>query len=59
MKECIATEEEAPDWGSREQRVIDMEVITATADLAAGSNAVIVKHPASVAVLSKLVNELI
>jgi acetyl-CoA decarbonylase/synthase complex subunit delta len=59
VKECIATEEEAPDWGSREQRVIDMEVITATADLAAGSNAVIVKHPASVAVLSKLVNELI
>ncbi|MBQ8930529.1 MAG: acetyl-CoA decarbonylase/synthase complex subunit delta [Oscillospiraceae bacterium] len=59
VKECIATEEEAPDWGSREQRVIDMEVITATADLAAGSNAVIVKHPASVVVLSKLVNELI
>ena len=59
IKECIATEEDNPDWGSQDQRVIDMEVVTAAADLAAGSNAVILKHPGAVAAVSKLIAELI
>ena len=59
VKECVSTEEDMPEWGPQEQRVIDMEVVTAAADLAAGSNAVILKHPESVAAVSKLINELI
>ena len=37
----------------QEARGIDMEVETAAADLASGSNAVILKHPVSVATISK------
>ncbi len=35
--------------GTTEERGIDMEVMTAAADLAAGSDAVILRHPESVA----------
>ena len=59
VKECLATEADVPEWGSQEQRVIDMEVVTASADLAAGSHAVILKHPTAVATVSKLIAELI
>ena len=48
-----------PEWGSQEERGIDMEIETAAAVLASGSNAVILKHPASVAVISKLIKELV
>ncbi len=34
-----------PEWGPVEERGIDMEIETAAAVLASGSNAVIVKHP--------------
>jgi acetyl-CoA decarbonylase/synthase complex subunit delta len=59
VKESIATEEDAPDWGSREDRAIQMEIQTAVACLASGSNAVILKHPVSVAEVSKLIKELV
>ena len=36
-----------------------MEIMTASADLAAGSNAVILKHPQSVATISKMIKELV
>ena len=58
VKEALASEEDYPDWGSQEQRGIDMEVVTATSCIASGSNAVILKHPVSVATVSKLINEL-
>lgn len=58
VKEAIASEEDFPEWGSSEERGIDMEVVTATACLASGSNAVILKHPASIATVSKLIQEL-
>jgi acetyl-CoA decarbonylase/synthase complex subunit delta len=45
--------------GSQEQRGINMEVCTAAADLAAGSSAVILRHPASIETISKLIKELI
>ena len=48
VKESVATEEDMPEWGSLEEaRGIDMEVETAAADPASGSNAVILKHPVS------------
>lgn len=59
VKESMASEEDMPDWGCREQRAIDMEITTATACLASGSNAVILRHPVSVATVSKLIKELV
>jgi acetyl-CoA decarbonylase/synthase complex subunit delta len=44
-----------PEWGNQEQRGIQMEIVTAAACLAAGSDAVILKHPASVATISAMV----
>jgi acetyl-CoA decarbonylase/synthase complex subunit delta len=59
VKESIVTQEDMPHWGSQEQRGINMEVCTAAADLAAGSSAVILRHPASIETISKLIKELI
>ena len=59
VKESMASEADMPEWGDVEQRGIDMEVETAAAVLVSGSNAVILKHPVSVATISKLVKELV
>ena len=58
-KEAMASEADMPEWGSQEERGIDMEVETAAAVLASGSNAVILKHPTSVATISKLIKALV
>ena len=55
VKESTAPEDENPGWGSTEERGIDMEVETATACLAYGSDAVILKHPASIATVAQLI----
>jgi len=59
VKEAMASETDMPEWGSQEERAIDMEVETAAAVLASGANAVILKHPTSVATISKLIKELV
>jgi acetyl-CoA decarbonylase/synthase complex subunit delta len=59
VKDALATQEDMPHWGSQEQRGIDMEVVTAAADLAAGASAVILRHPASIETVAKLIKELI
>ncbi|URW85927.1 acetyl-CoA synthase subunit delta [Blautia wexlerae] len=51
VKEATASEKDMPEWGPEEERGIDMEVMTAAADLAAGSDAVILRHPEAVAAL--------
>jgi acetyl-CoA decarbonylase/synthase complex subunit delta len=48
VKESIVSEEDFPEWGPMETRGINMEVSTAAACLAAGSIAVILRHPESV-----------
>ena len=58
VKEALVSEEDFPEWGAREARGVSMEVTTAAACLASGSNAVILKHPKSVKTIAKLVNEL-
>lgn len=58
VKEAMASETDAPEWGSQEERGIDMEVETAMAVIAAGSNAVILKHPESIKIISGLMKEL-
>ena len=59
VKEAMASETDAPEWGSQEERGIDMEVETAMAVIAAGSNAVILKHPESIKFISGLMKELV
>ena len=59
VKEAMASETDAPEWGSQEERGIDMEVETAMAFIAAGSNAVILKHPESIKIISGLMKELV
>ena len=59
VKEAIATEEDMPEWGSRETRCIDMEVATATAVIAAGADGVIVRHPVSVTTLANMIAALV
>lgn len=55
VKESTAPESENPGWGDVEERGIDMEVETAAACLAYGSDAVILKHPKSIETVAQLV----
>ena len=59
VKESSATEEDEPAWGCRDERAISMEVATAAADLTGGADAVVLRHPASVATIKKFIAELI
>ncbi|MCL2663687.1 MAG: acetyl-CoA decarbonylase/synthase complex subunit delta [Oscillospiraceae bacterium] len=58
VKESLASQEDYPEWGSAEARGVNMEVSTAAACLAAGSNAVILAHPDSVKTISELIDNL-
>ncbi len=55
VKESMASEADMPEWGSRDERAINMEVQTATVCLASGSDAVILRHPEAVKTVSALV----
>jgi acetyl-CoA decarbonylase/synthase complex subunit delta len=59
VKEAIVSEEDMPEWGSLEMRGIQMETVTASACLASGSDAVILRHPVSIEKLSALISALI
>ena len=58
VKEATASEADMPEWGPEEERGIDMEVMTAAADLAAGSDAVILRHPEAVSTISRMIKAL-
>lgn len=58
VKEATASEKDMPEWGPAEERGIDMEIVTAAADLAAGSDAVILRHPEAVAAISRMIKAL-
>jgi len=58
VKESVVSEEDFPEWGPAEERGVNMEVATAMAAIAAGSDAVILRHPRSVEVISQLIAEL-
>ena len=59
VKESTASEADEPAWGCMEERAISMEVATAAADLTGGADAVVLRHPESVATIKKFINELI
>ena len=59
VKESTASVEDEPAWGCQEERAISMEIATASADLVGGADAVVLRHPASVATIKKFISELI
>ena len=59
VKESTASVEDEPAWGCREERAISMEISTAAADLTGGADAVVLRHPESVATIKKFIAELI
>ena len=59
VKESTASEDDEPAWGSREERAIGMEVSTAAADLTGGADAVVLRHPATIATIKQFINELV
>ena len=59
VKESTASEADEPNWGCMEERAISMEVSTAAADLTGGADAVVLRHPESVATIKKFITELI
>ena len=59
VKESTASEEDEPAWGSREERAISMEISTAAADLTGGADAVVLRHPETIATIKKFITELI
>ncbi len=59
VKEALASEEDMPAWGPQEDRGVGMEITTAVACLAYGSDAVILKHPKSVATVSAMIKALV
>ena len=59
VKESTASAEDEPAWGDREERAIGMEISTAAADLTGGADAVVLRHPASIATIKQFISELV
>lgn len=59
VKESTASETDVPEWGPVDARGVSMEIQTAAASLVSGSDAVILKHPQSVATIAKMIKELV
>ena len=59
VKESIMSEADMPEWGSAEERGIEMEITTASACLAGGSDAVIMRHPAAVKAIADMIEALV
>ena len=58
VKESIMPEADMPEWGSQEERGIEMEIVTAAAVLASGSDAVIMRHPEAIRAIAKMIDAL-
>lgn len=59
VKESIMSEADMPEWGDAEERGIEMEITTASACLAGGSDAVIMRHPAAVKAIADMIEALV
>lgn len=57
-KEAVMAEADMPDWGNQENRAVEMEISTACACLASGSDAVIMRHPVAIATVAKFIDAL-
>ncbi len=59
VKESMMAESDMPEWGPAEERGIEMEITTAAACLAGGSDAVIMRHPAAVKAVAEMIAALV
>ncbi len=59
IKETVAPEADVPEWGTLRERGIAWEAITATAMLLAGTNLLIMRHPAAIETVEKTIDELV
>ena len=59
VKESIMPESDMPEWGNQEERGVEMEITTAAAVLAGGSDAVIMRHPAAIRTIAKMIAALV
>ena len=59
VKESMMSEADMPEWGDAEERGIEMEITTAAACLAGGSDAVIMRHPAAVKAIATMIEALV
>lgn len=59
VKESIMPEADMPEWGSQEERGIEMEIVTAAAVLASGSDTVIMRHPEAIRTIAAMIGELV
>ena len=59
VKESIMPEADMPEWGSQEERGIAMEIVTAAAVLASGSDAVIMRHPEAIRTIAAMIGALV
>lgn len=59
VKESVMSEADMPEWGDAEERGIEMEITTAAACLAGGSDAVIMRHPTSIRVIAEMIDALV
>ncbi|OGV61877.1 MAG: acetyl-CoA decarbonylase/synthase complex subunit delta [Lentisphaerae bacterium RIFOXYB12_FULL_65_16] len=57
-REARATEEELPGWGSEKERGLNWEIATAAALLQAGSDILVLRHPAAVAAIKTSIGQL-
>jgi acetyl-CoA decarbonylase/synthase complex subunit delta len=58
VKETMAPESEAAEWGSLEDRAVTWESVTASAMLTAGADLLIMRHPAAAAKVQSMIAEL-
>ena len=59
VKESIMSEADMPEWGDAEERGIEMEITTASACLAGGADAVIMRHPAAIKAIADMIEALV
>ena len=59
VKESVMPESEMPEWGDAEERGIEMEITTAAACLAGGSDAIIMRHPDAIKTIARMIDELV
>lgn len=59
VKESMMAEADMPEWGDAEERGIEMEITTAAACLAGGSDAVIMRHPAAIKAIATMIEALV
>ena len=58
VKEAVMAEADMPEWGNQEERGVEMEIATAAAVLAGGSDAVIMRHPAAIKAIAAMIDAL-